>query len=538
MDELRYSRNDSTSLGSLMSPGSNGNRLSQSSAQHDPRRNLPRRFTTESASAASTHSSPNAMANAPRAADPSSELSNQQRVLLLEKKKKDYENIITQRRKFEMEMAALEQAQLREEQELVQLQKDLGLNSGGGGGGGGHQSEPTTPPEYHQQDASSVNGGGGGGGGFSSFVSRPNRYSTSSIMSPTGMFSTGLPNGNTLSAAHLDALARTRMALDDQLPPQQYDDEDDDDKEIAVRQDPTSHRSTNHLNRYSMPVTRSRTGLYDFISLDQANTARFLFGDDETTPTESHFPSSEDNFSTPGRSDMDRHSSISSANGASVSGASADMTTRSRPSSMYLSSDLGLQDPIGTATPPRLQSGFSTGELPTLNPLGQVRANGPSAINNHAQQFLHHHNASMGRIPAGAMAARHTREMSTDAGMYPQTTRDHAANFGSIGANLQSSSNSGYSGGLAAPTGPSAVSSVPGVGAYTSSASYNPAAQSQSISNMMGSLSISAPGPAASSGYTGSSFMSQSNAAQARESQQQRSMAAARRPQESTDSEW
>jgi hypothetical protein len=144
-----------------------------------------------------------------------------------------------------MEMAALEQAQLREEQELVQLQKDLGLNSGGGGGGGGHQSEPTTPPEYHQQDASSVNGGGGGGGGFSSFVSRPNRYSTSSIMSPTGMFSTGLPNGNTLSAAHLDALARTRMALDDQLPPQQYDDEDDDDKEIAVRQDPTSHRSTN-----------------------------------------------------------------------------------------------------------------------------------------------------------------------------------------------------------------------------------------------------------------------------------------------------
>lgn len=35
------------------------------------------------------------------------------------------------------------------------------------------------------------------------------------------------------------------------------------------------------INRYSMPVTRSRTGMYD-IGLDQTNTTRFLFGDEET----------------------------------------------------------------------------------------------------------------------------------------------------------------------------------------------------------------------------------------------------------------
>jgi hypothetical protein len=39
--------------------------------------------------------------------------------------------------------------------------------------------------------------------------------------------------------------------------------------------------SPTSLNRYSMPVTRSRTGFYDFSSLDQTNTTRFLFGEEE-----------------------------------------------------------------------------------------------------------------------------------------------------------------------------------------------------------------------------------------------------------------
>lgn len=35
------------------------------------------------------------------------------------------------------------------------------------------------------------------------------------------------------------------------------------------------------LNRYSMPVTKSRTGIQELLSLDQTNTTRFLFGDDD-----------------------------------------------------------------------------------------------------------------------------------------------------------------------------------------------------------------------------------------------------------------
>lgn len=48
-----------------------------------------------------------------------------------------------------------------------------------------------------------------------------------------------------------------------------------------------------------MPVTKSRTGFYD-ISLDQANTTGFLFGDDDSTQEASLYTQSniEDNFPT------------------------------------------------------------------------------------------------------------------------------------------------------------------------------------------------------------------------------------------------
>jgi hypothetical protein len=36
-------------------------------------------------------------------------------------------------------------------------------------------------------------------------------------------------------------------------------------------------------NRYSMPVTRSRNGFYDLGTLDQTNTTRFLFGDEDAS---------------------------------------------------------------------------------------------------------------------------------------------------------------------------------------------------------------------------------------------------------------
>lgn len=65
------------------------------------------------------------------------------------------------------------------------------------------------------------------------------------------------------------------------------------------------------------------------------------------------------------------------------------------------------------STPPKLQSSFSAGEIPTVKTTSTQAPIGTNP-NNHAQQHFHNHNASIGRIPAGAMASRHSRELSTD----------------------------------------------------------------------------------------------------------------------------
>ena len=67
--------------------------------------------------------------------------------------------------------------------------------------------------------------------------------------------------------------------------------------------------ANDRLNRYSMPVTRSRTGLYDMGTLDQTNTTRFLFGDDESSGQEAKFGQTsapDENFPTLVRYDAHR----------------------------------------------------------------------------------------------------------------------------------------------------------------------------------------------------------------------------------------
>lgn len=81
------------------------------------------------------------------------------------------------------------------------------------------------------------------------------------------------------------------------------------------------------------------------------------------------------------------------------------------------------------ATPPKLQPSFSANDIPTLKNVSGTTVG--STPNQAAQQHLHNHNASMGRIPAGALPSRHSRELSGDA-------RDNVAgaNYQSIGSSL------------------------------------------------------------------------------------------------------
>ncbi|TQW00580.1 RNA-binding protein [Cordyceps javanica] len=528
MDDLRFrsqqphqqqqhqqpSRND-LSISSLVSPPRNGNSrlMMQQPSAHDHRANLPRRFTTDSGRVPTLsnvtspakglelshdYSSPNVsiprgpsqLFPKPRFSGPNQTL---HKVQLIEQKKLEYERIREQRRRFELEMQKLDQQQRREAQELAQMEEEIVRL-------GGHQSEPTTPPEYRDHNS-----------GFPSMFSRPNRYSTSSLTSPPGIFNRPGRSGSQVTSPP-SGIMQPRYGYDEPLPSRSVPTtrrNSDDEKEEAVRQDPSSHRSGNAFNRYSMPVTKSKNGLYE-VNLDQTNTARFLFGEDEP----SAFPrrdTPDHNFPTLVRRDdqilsassaaldlalspspkpdasrnwsnVNRHraqQSLSSLNINSNSSQLGDFNAiGSRPASMRHSLDLkyipesgdgnaGVISPKSThviTTPPKLQSSFSTSEIPTVkNSSGSSMM--ASNANNHAQQHFHNHNANMGRIPAGAVPTRHSRELSSDSSM--NAGREQVGPYQSLHSALQAS---------AAPFGPSmTTSAAPFSSSTATSASTAPA---------------------------------------------------------------
>ncbi|KAI9647455.1 hypothetical protein NHQ30_003840 [Ciborinia camelliae] len=501
MDELRFRsqqspRNDSSMLG-LVSPPRNGNRMSQSLQQQESRGGLTRRFTTDSGRVPTV-----ASITSQRGTQDSQEYgpSTYHKVQLLEKKKLEYERLREQKRRFEAEMQLLDLQQLREEQELQQMQEDLG-RSNNNNNNAGHQSEPTTPPEYRETSS-----------GFPSAFSRPNRYSTSSITSPPGLYNRPGRSGSQLTSPQ-SGIMQSRLVIDDKLPsrsvPGSRRNSDEDEKEEAVRQDPTSHRSTNALNRYSTPVTKSRNGMNEMLSLDQTNTARFLFGEDENAApanvdnylnmnatddkfpilvrqneypgllsassaaldlalSQSPAPESHDN----GWSSFARHrpnqqslpmNNIQSqkvATSASQS-SSAESPISVRPSyrhSLDLKFFEGPQDANAQvasppkhvqATPPKLQSSYSANDVPTVRTATNGMQSNNATPNSHAQQHLHNHNASLGRIPPNAM-----NRLSRDMGSADNGALREAQNGGyqSIQSALQAS---------AAPFGPALTQGMP-----------------------------------------------------------------------------
>lgn len=89
---------------------------------------------------------------------------------------------------------------------------------------------------------------------------------------------------------------------------------------------------------------------------------------------------------------------------------------------------------------PKLTQSFSTSDVPTLK--NGAGVNGNMGFT-HAEQHLHNHNASLGRIPANAMNNRHSRELSSG-------YKDHEYRPAQSGLHAS-----------AAPFGPSTTSSAP-----------------------------------------------------------------------------
>ncbi|KAI1408162.1 ARM repeat-containing protein [Hypoxylon sp. FL1857] len=474
MDDYRFraqqSPRNEAPMNSLVSPQRNGRPMPQPVSQ-DPRTTLPRRFTTDSGRVPTLST-----ISTQRLPEP-------QEYTALEKKKIEYEKLREQKRRFEAEMHKLDQQQRRDEFDIAQMQEDLGR--GNGIGMTGHQSEPTTPPEYRETTS-----------GFPTMFSRPNRYSTPSLglVSPPGLFTTRPGRSGSQLASPQSGILQSRF-FDDPLPsrsvPGSRRNSDEDEKEEALRQDPTSHRSTNALNRYSMPVTR-RGNLYD--NIDQTNTAGFLFRDDESSMDMNYagIDAGEDNFpqlyaqkgnpnvlsassaavdlasqrasgeATPTNNwgSISRHrqqqslttlgsSQVSSTDalGATPNGSSTENSVASRPFRHSL--DVNQYREVNTetattaamsapsnqvlSTPPKLQTSFSATEVPTGKNVSASAMTPSSNANAHAQQHFHNHNASIGRYPPGAMK-RHSRELSTD---NPAAVTQAGAPFPSIQSQLQ-----------------------------------------------------------------------------------------------------
>lgn len=107
-----------------------------------------------------------------------------------------------------------------------------------------------------------------------------------------------------------------------------------------------------------------------------------------------------------------------------------DKTPKSTTSSNRRSIDMyALSSPQRAAYTngmPKLQQSFSSNDVPTLKNGDTTNGFGPKT---HAEQHLRNHNANLGRVPANAMANRHSRELS--AGLNDRNAHTSGAPFGS-----------------------------------------------------------------------------------------------------------
>lgn len=96
---------------------------------------------------------------------------------------------------------------------------------------------------------------------------------------------------------------------------------------------------------------------------------------------------------------------------------------------------------------------YSTNDIPTMKSINAVGTTTPSKT--HAQQHFRNHNASLGRIPPGALSNRHSRELSGG-----ETQREEQTNgYGQLASPLQASAPPFSAGSMTATSPTDSVSS-------------------------------------------------------------------------------
>ena len=144
----------------------------------------------------------------------------------------------------------------------------------------------------------------------------------------------------------------------------------------------------------------------------------------------------------------------------------------------------------GASRPTALQSSYSTNDLPTVKTSNNLIST-ISPQKTHAEQHLHNHNASMGRIPPGAINNRQSRDLAARLSMNESKVEDkHLQGYSAL-SGLQAS---------AAPFGPPmstsaqpsslAITNVPGTAAYNGGTLYAYGMHSYNVNGMSAQMAL------------------------------------------------
>ncbi|KAL4915774.1 hypothetical protein BDW62DRAFT_212470 [Aspergillus aurantiobrunneus] len=433
---------------SSLSPGTSSFVSAFPRPSGDVRANLQRRFTTD-ASKLSSWSYMNNVGPAPQMPDAQDLLSS------FEKKRQHIEYMREQKRRFEEDMKLLDLQHEREQLEMNQLAKDLAK-----AGISGPVSEPTTPPESREN-------------GFPGAFSRPTRFSTSSVTSSPGFFNVFASSVTSPpSQMNHDSGSTHRFAVHS-VPGSRRNSEKEDfgnEPTSPFRPGPSIHRYSMPSTGLSSQIRPNTSGFNSSSALETFNTAKYLLHNDDDrsllkdedriptpdiksylklTETDDKFPtlSRRDgssllsansdaldlaNSKTPNPESWNSHSRHRSShqsmpqNALSMFrlghiGGSGDenhigSTNGSRHAARHsleanvLYAAEGNHEPTtptASNRPAPLQSSYSTNDLPTVK--GEKFNPAITPPKTHAEQF-HHHNASLGRIPASAVTPRQQKE--------------------------------------------------------------------------------------------------------------------------------
>ncbi|EMD87334.1 hypothetical protein COCC4DRAFT_134433 [Bipolaris maydis ATCC 48331] len=420
--------------------------LNRAAQNGDGRATLHRRFTTNNIPTLSTPLSPIGQQRRQAAEPTEFTTATYHKLQVLERKRIEHEYLKEAKRRFDAEMELLNLQAQHGEADTNRFSNDAQY-------GGPAHSQPTTPPEYSESK------------GFPSALSRPNRFSMSSIT----------PGSRRNSE----------------------EDHDDFENDDFTPLSPAARKN----NRMSMPVTRtdygSRPDLPDLSSvLGHIDTAGFLFGQDDR-PSASQDRNSflqmgntKDDFPVLVRRDgagnapqVDEYDSVRSNGNGNV-----DTTPKKNLTNNRRSVEFSFASP--TNAMPKLTQSYSTNDVPTLkNNAGMNGANG-IGFTSHAQQHFHNHNASLGRIPQNAISNRNSRDLSmaNRESEYQPSIHASTAPFGS--SVTSAAPNSGAS----ANVGPPAMSQYSGV------AAANPGYYGYGVSMLNGAMNNLNLGPASGPG--------------------------------------